>query len=127
MRTTMLEKIAAINKSNGFLQESKVVENVLKQDVTIKEAKGFVKKVCDECDDETCPECKCACELILALLDCCGKDEDVISSPVKSKLSALLICADVDVEKVKTEAVIETRTNNNKYFGEWQARLNKYN
>ena len=82
----------------------------------------------EECDlPETCPECKCACELILALLDCCGKEDDVISSPVKSKLSALLICADVDVEKVKTEAVIETRTHNNKYFGEWQARLNKYN
>lgn len=130
MRTVMLEKLAEINKKQGFLQESIVVENVLKEDITCKQAKQYLKKVCDQCcedEDDECQECKCLCELAMALLDCCCKDEDKIPTAVKTKLSALLVCCEIDVEKVKTESVVETRKINNKYFGQWKEKLDKYN
>lgn len=123
----MFEKIEELNQKNGFLKEAQVVKTVLKDEVTCKTAKEYIKKVHEKCaDSEDMKYLKCCCELTLAILDSCCKDEDKVSNAVKSKLSDLLICCDVDVEKVKEERKVQERVATNKYFGEWKNRLEKY-
>lgn len=125
MRKVMMEKIVALQKDNGLLQESKVVDTVLKEELTFKEAKAYVKKLCGSFDEKEC-NCINFCKFALALLDCCDEDEK-IPMEVKQQLSDLLVCFKVKVEEVVPEQVVQERKANNKYFSAWTEKLAKYN